>query len=160
MKMTLTAPAGFLAAMLLAVAPAHSAGHPSTQDDWYEATAIVQAIELPRIPNRDYTITDFGARSGANRDALPAILAAIAKAHVDGGGRVVIPKGNWFSKGPIHLKSRVNLHISEGATVLFSADPKDYLPAVRTRWEGTEMYGYSPLIYARDVEDVAITGKG
>jgi polygalacturonase len=162
MRLSFNPSAGALAliSLLFAAAGAQSAGHPSTQDDWYEASAIIQAIQPPQIPNRDYNITDFGARSGGNRDALPAILAAIDKAHEDGGGRVIIPKGNWFSKGPIHLKSRINLHISEGATLLFSPEPKDYLPAVLTRWEGTEMYGYSPLIYGRDVEDVAITGKG
>jgi polygalacturonase len=31
---------------------------------------------------------------------------------------------------------------------------------VETRWEGTRVLSYPPLIYARDVEDVAITGSG
>ncbi len=137
-----------------------SEGHPDTQEDWFKASEIVQAVQPPQIPDRDYVITDFGARSGARRDSREAIHAAIDKAHEEGGGRVVIPKGTWLSKGPIHLKSRINLHVSEGATVLFSPDPEDYLPAVFTRWEGIEMYGYSPLIYARDVEDVAVSGKG
>lgn len=131
--------------------------HDDTQADWNKASDIVQAVQPPQIPNRDYLITDFDAKRG---DARPAIMAAIEQASADGGGRVIIPKGKWESHGPIHLKSRINLHISEGATLLFSTEPEDYLPAVLTRWEGTEMYGYSPLIYAYQVQDVAVTGKG
>jgi polygalacturonase len=132
----------------------------STQVDWNQVTQILQDIQRPSIPNRDYRITDFGAAGNGRDDARPAIMAAIEKAHADGGGRVILPKGTWLSKGPIHLKSRINLHIVEGATLLFSPDPEDYLPMVLTRWEGTEMYGYSPLIYAHKVEDIAVTGKG
>lgn len=131
--------------------------HDDTQADWNKASEIVQAVQPPNIPNRDYLITDFDAKRG---DARPAIMAAIEQASADGGGRVIIPEGQWESHGPIHLKSRINLHISEGATLLFSPEPEDYLPAVLTRWEGTEMYGYSPLIYAYQVQDVAVTGKG
>ncbi|WP_286875340.1 glycoside hydrolase family 28 protein, partial [Marinimicrobium sp. UBA4509] len=131
--------------------------HDDTQADWNKASEIVQAVQPPNIPNRDYLITDFDAKRS---DARPAIMAAIEQASADGGGRVIIPEGKWESHGPIHLKSRINLHISEGATLLFSPEPEDYLPAVLTRWEGTEMYGYSPLIYAYQVQDVAVTGKG
>jgi polygalacturonase len=87
-------------------------------------------------------------------------VAAIEKASAEGGGRVVIPKGRWYSKGPIHLKSGIELHVAREAYLLFSPDPADYLPVVPTRWEGTELRGYSPLIYAYKVRDVAITGHG
>jgi polygalacturonase len=132
----------------------------SPTGDWAMAEEIVKKIELPRIPMRDFVITDFGAKSGQKDDARPAILAAIAKASSEGGGRVVIPAGSWLSNGPIHLKSKIDFHVAEGATLLFGPEPKDYLPAVLTRWEGTELYSYSPLIYAFEVHDVAITGKG
>jgi polygalacturonase len=72
---------------------------------------------------------------------------------------VVVPAG-VFLTGPIHLKSGVNLHVAEGATVRFSRDPAAYLPVVRTRWEGVELMGYSPLVYAYGQRDVAVTGKG
>lgn len=133
---------------------------PSTTANWPTADAIVQSIQLPIIPARDYVITDFGAQPGSHTDALPAIIAAINKAASEGGGRVIIPKGHWLSNGPIHLASKIELHIAEGATLLFSPDPEHYLPVVLTRWEGTELYSYSPLIYAFEVHDVAITGKG
>lgn len=129
-------------------------------DDWARAQEIVRGIRLPEIPDRDYPITDFGARAGGTADARPAILAAIKKASAEGGGRVVIPPGKWLSRGPVHLASRINLHVSEGATLLFGPEARHYLPVVLTRWEGTEVHGYSPLIYAFEVSDVAVTGKG
>ena len=128
--------------------------------DWGLVNTIVKRIELPRIPPREYRVERVTDASGAPGDARPAILAAIEKVAAGGGGRVVLAKGTWRSDGPIHLKSRIDLHLEEGAILLFSPDPAHYLPVVKTRWEGTEVLGYSPLVYARDVEDVAITGPG
>jgi polygalacturonase len=113
----------------------------------------------PRIPAAVFDIRDFGAQAGGVAKATHAFRQAIAKASAAGGGTVLVPPGKWLT-GPIHLKSRINLHVSEGAELLFSQDFADYLPPVLTRWEGQEMYGYSPLVYARDCEDVAITGAG
>lgn len=76
-----------------------------------------------------------------------------------GGGRVVIPEGTWIS-GPIHLHSNVELHLCDNAVISFSDIPEDYLPVVFTRWEGIECYNYSPLIYAKDCENVSVTGNG
>ncbi len=121
---------------------------------------IVASIELPDIPERDFNIVDFGAAEGGEQDARPAILAAIARASSQGGGRIVVPKGLWLSEGPVVLRSNIELHLADGARLLFGERAEHYLPAVLTRWEGTELYGYSPLIYARDVHDVAITGSG
>lgn len=129
-------------------------------DDWARAEEVVQAIQLPEIPDRDYLITDFGAQAGSTNDARPAIEAAIHKASSEGGGRIVVPPGTWLCRGPIHLASQINLHVAEGALLLFSPEARHYLPLVLTRWEGTELYSYSPLIYGFEVEDVAITGKG
>lgn len=76
-----------------------------------------------------------------------------------GGGTVVVPKGEWKS-GAIHLKSNITLHMEDGAVIVFSEKYEDYLPVVFTRWEGTECYNYSPLIYAKDCENISITGNG
>lgn len=42
----------------------------------------------------------------------------------------------------------------------FSNDPNDYVPFVRTRWEGLDVINYRPLIYAFEETNIAITGKG
>jgi polygalacturonase len=72
---------------------------------------------------------------------------------------VVVPEGVWPT-AKIHLKSKVNLHVSKGAILLFSENPADYLPAVHTTWEGLECYNYSPLVYAYECENVALSGEG
>jgi polygalacturonase len=54
----------------------------------------------------------------------------------------------------------VNLHVAKGATVRFKTSPDAYLPLVFTRWEGIELFNYSPLIYAFEQEDIAVTGEG
>jgi polygalacturonase len=141
-----------LAAALLVALPAHA-----ETDDWAKAHAMADAIEAPRIPKREVVVR---GKADGKTDLRPAIQAAIARASRAGGGRVLLGPGVWFSKGPIRLASRIELHMAAGATLLFSPEPADYLPAVKTRWEGTEVFTYSPLIYAAGVEDVAITGPG
>lgn len=89
---------------------------------------------------------------------FPGIQAAV-DACAAGGGVVVVPKGRWES-GPIHLYSNIHLQLEDGAVISFSSRPEDYLPVVFTRWEGMECYNYSPLIYARDCENISITGGG
>ncbi|UCS95008.1 glycoside hydrolase family 28 protein [Echinicola marina] len=118
------------------------------------------SIKVPdfSLTNR-YVITDFGAEKGDKMANSQAIATAISAANSNGGGTVVIPEGEWLT-GKVHLKSNVNLHLEKGATLLFSGDPKDYLPAVQTTWEGMECFNYSPLIYAFGCENVAITGEG
>jgi polygalacturonase len=132
----------------------------SVQNDWNLAAQIIQTVQRPSIPAKDYVITQYGAVDNGKNDVRPAIMKAIEAASKNGGGRVVLPSGTWYSKGPIHLKSNIELHVVEGATLLFSPNPQDYLPVVLTKWEGTEVYNYSPMIYACNVHDVAITGKG
>ncbi|NUP45967.1 MAG: glycoside hydrolase family 28 protein [Catenulispora sp.] len=123
------------------------------------ADRIVHAIRRPRIPRRDFPITRFGAVGDGVTDDTAAIAAAIQEAAACGGGRVVVPAGTWAT-GPIHLASRIELHVAEGATLLFGTDPAAYLPAVLSRWQGIELMNYSPLIYARGASDVAVTGSG
>jgi len=126
---------------------------------WAAMPAILARIRPPKFPARDFPITNYGARAGGDFDNTSAIRDAIEACARAGGGRVVVPAG-VFLTGAIHLKSNVNLHVSEGATLRFSTDPAKYLPAVYTRWEGTELMNYSPLIYAFEQQNIAVTGKG
>jgi unsaturated rhamnogalacturonyl hydrolase len=121
-----------------------------------EEAAILARIAPPQFPDRDFPITDFGAP--ADGDAGDAIAKAIAACTQAGGGRVVVPPGRWRT-GAIRLESNVNLHVAEGATLAFDPDPKRY-PLVTTHWEGMECRNFSPLIYAADATNVAVTGGG
>jgi unsaturated rhamnogalacturonyl hydrolase len=126
---------------------------------WNTAEQILARIKAPEFPNRDFVITDFGAKEGGKKDCTAAIRKAIDKCNSKGGGRVIVPEGTYLT-GAIHLKSNVNLHLEKGATLLFKTEPDAYLPVVFTRWEGIECMNYSPFIYAFEQENIAVTGEG
>lgn len=111
------------------------------------------------FPDRVFNIVDYGAQAGGEFNNTTAIRDAIKACHASGGGKVVVPAGTWLS-GPIHFKSNVNLVLEENAIISFSDHPTEYLPAVMTSWEGLECYNYSPLVYAFECENIAISGKG
>jgi polygalacturonase len=128
-------------------------------DPWERLPGIVAAIQAPVFPARDFPVTQFGAKADGSTDATAAIRAAIEACAKAGGGRVVVPAGDYLT-GALHLKSGVNLHLAKGATLRFSTDPAAYLPVVKTRFEGVELMNYSPLIYAYGQRNIAITGEG
>ena len=131
-----------------------------TEEGWNKVTEIMKNIQAPQFPDTLFNILDFGAKDDISFNSLPAILEAINNCNTSGGGKVVIPQGTYFIKGSIFLKSNVNLHLEKGARLEFSTDANDYLPMVLTKWEGTECFNYSPLIYAYQSTNVAITGNG
>ncbi|MDR8393342.1 glycoside hydrolase family 28 protein [Aliifodinibius sp. S!AR15-10] len=134
-------------------------GEQSTANPWQQAEQIKAAITVPEFPDTTFNIADYGAVEGGETKNTEAFRKAIAAAHEAGGGKVLVPEGTFLT-GAIHLQSNVNLHLAEGATILFSRDPADYLPVVFTRWEGMELMNYSPFIYANGEENIAITGNG
>ena len=127
---------------------------------WQMADEIRAAVQAPTFPDATFSVMDHGASADGKTDDLPAFQAAIAACHTAGGGKVQVPAGEYFLQGPIHLQSNVNLHLEKDALVRFSNQPADYLPVVFTRWEGVELMNYSPLIYAFEAENIAITGAG
>ena len=126
---------------------------------WDQLNEIVSSITLPEFPDQTFNIIDYGAVGDGITDCTDAFKNAIDKCSKNGGGKVIVPEG-VFLTGSIHLKSNINLHISENAVVKFSKDKNKYLPVVFTRWEGVECMNFSPLIYAYEQENIAITGKG
>lgn len=145
---------------LIAMAVAVFATACNPADEWALARKIEQQIYEPEFLAADYRVTDYGAVPDGRTDALPAILQAMTDCSRNGGGRVVLPAGKYFCKGTVRMMSNCNLHFEDGAELIFSTDEKDYLPCVLTRWEGTEVFNYSPMIYAYNVMNIAITGKG
>ena len=128
----------------------------ASADNWAGAARVLERIQAPTFPDRDFNITDFGAQ--VDSDSTVAIRAAIDACHEAGGGRVIIPEGRWLT-GALFLRSNVNLHLNEGATLEWTFNLDAY-PLVFTRWEGIECMNFSPLIYAYEQENIAITGKG
>lgn len=170
----------------------HAAQAAASSDPWRRAQHIIDVFAKPLpFPERDFPITDFGGRpcqvvmvaglvemrrrgelqtpAPQSPDAYPAIRAAIAAAHQAGGGRVLIPSGNWYCKGPIVLLSHVHVHLAAGAHVFFSASPQDYArdgdydcgangKLVLSRWQGNDCLNFSPMVYARGQRNIALTG--
>jgi polygalacturonase len=121
--------------------------------------AILARIQAPEFRKRDFDGTRFGARGDGSMNCAGSIRKAIDACSEAGSGRVIVPPG-VFLTGAIRLKTGVNLHVSEGATLRFGRDPKDYLPVVFSRLEGMECMNYSPFLYAFEQMNIAITGGG
>lgn len=142
---------------LLAIAPFCAAM--TDEEGWKQMPKILERISPPVFANQDFDIMKYGAKGNGDSDCTEAFRKAITACSEAGGGRVVVPAG-VFLTGAIHLKSNVNLHVTKDAVISFFTTPEDYLPAVYTRFEGTECLNYSPLIYAYGQENIAITGSG
>lgn len=120
-------------------------------------------FDMPRFketsfPDYSRSITEFGAEAGGIFKNTEVFKKAISEVNSRGGGRVVIPRGIWLT-GPIELKSNINLHLEDGALLLFSRDFDDY-HLVETSFEGLNTVRNISPIYANNVENIAITGKG
>jgi polygalacturonase len=118
----------------------------------------IPKIEISNFPDKKYFIADFGAIANGRNKNTKAINNAILSCSNNGGGTVVIPKGVWLT-GPIVLQKNVNLHLDEGALVVFSCDFNDY-QLVKTFFEGWVCYLCQSPISARNIENFTITGQG
>lgn len=121
------------------------------------------AFELPRIYSphfrRDtFNILNYGAIADGMTLNSAAINNAISECAKQGGGTVLIPRGS-FVTGPIMLKSNINLHLAEGALVIFTPDFDQY-PLVVSTFEGVEAARCQSPVTAENIENIAITGKG
>ncbi|MGH9645067.1 MAG: glycoside hydrolase family 28 protein, partial [Terriglobales bacterium] len=165
------------------------------------ATRIISSLRHlteAAFPAASFPVTHYGARecrviaqinpytgalvsppsAGAERtaapdsfDCRPAFLAAIAACSAAGGGRVLVPAGNWYCAGPIVLRSHVNFHLAARCTVYFSPRPRDYAkdgpfdcgPNGRLyycRWQGNDCLNFGSPVYARNATRIALTGEG
>ena len=131
----------------------------STLVGWNQLKTVLAQIKAPVFPAKDFSIFNYGAKGDGTTDCTEAFKKAIDACNKAGGGRVVVPDGDFLT-GAIHLKSNVNLFLSDKATIKFSIDPNKFLPVVFTRFESTECYNYSPLVYAIGQQNIAVTGKG
>jgi len=98
-------------------------------------------------------IKDLGAVGDGKTNNTAIFNKAIPK-----DSKIVVPPGIYLT-GPIRLRTGVDLHLEKDAVIVFSDDFTLFSP-VKSRWEGVECFGYSPCIYAENLQDVSITGTG
>ena len=104
-------------------------------DQFYENVPFrMDKVVLPSIPDHTVYLTDFGGVGDGMTSNTKAFAEAINTLSQKGGGKLVVPRGIWIT-GPIHLKSKINLHLSEGALIYFSDDYEEY-PLIETYYEG------------------------
>jgi len=115
-------------------------------------------LKAPVFPKYSVKLTDFGAVGDGvtmNTDAFSKAFEALEK---KGGGKLIVPAGVWYT-GPIVLKSNVNLHLEQGALILFNPD-FDLYPLVNTVFEGLDTKRCQSPISGYGLTNVAITGEG
>ncbi|HXB32383.1 MAG TPA: glycoside hydrolase family 28 protein [Puia sp.] len=148
--------------LMIGLALSLAATHPADAQDaaknisWYieHCPFPIKAPILPTFPDKNFTITDFGAIPDGHTLNTEAFRKAITACSAAGGGRVIVPSGNWLT-GPIMLLSHVNLYLAADAVVQFTGDHTQY-PMTATN-NGAVVT--APL-FAEGVEDIAITGDG
>lgn len=122
---------------------------------------ILKQIERPDIPDREFPACLFGVVPDSGAVQTQALQQAIDAISREGGGRLMLP-GGIIRTGALELKSRVELHLQDRESVLsfVNENPQIHYPVVFSHWEAAPCYNFSPLIYACDAHDIAVTGEG
>jgi polygalacturonase len=116
------------------------------------------ADETARKPGA-LSVRDFGAAGDGVTLDTKALQDAIDTCARGGGGTLHFPAGTYLS-GTLFLKSRVTLHLDAGATLRGSRDLRDYPSTVPALRSYTDNYTERSLIYAENVDQIGIAGRG
>lgn len=144
--------------LLLAQHGAFGTGLFSSTED--AIAAIEGRIYEPTFRPVSYSVSDYGALGDGKSDDLNAFKAAINAANLAGGGTVETSDSTtYYLEGPLDLLSNVQLRLGSETTVKWSSDPKHY-GSVLTKFEGTEVFNYSPLMRAYLASNVSVVGAG
>ncbi|MCK5851879.1 hypothetical protein KAH27_02510, partial [bacterium] len=127
---------------------------------WSQVPQILNQIKPPTFPTNNVLLTDFGGKGDELTDNRKAFHDAINMLAQKGGGKIIVPKGDYLVDGPIVFKNNIHIEIQKNARVFFTTNAEKYLPLVKQRWEGIVIYNYSPLIYGYQLKNIAITGEG
>lgn len=154
-------------------------GEPVDNDPSTEQPSDVTPEPEPKPDPIEIWVMDepYGAKGDGVTDDRAAIQKAIDDAAAaPGGGIVYLNAGKTFCMGNILLRSNVELHFEDGAKILQSSDPMDFVDPLNgfavkelvfgqyvnpeIEWDAAAYYNY-PLIYAtKGTENIKITGKG
>ncbi len=115
-------------------------------------------VNRPVFPKNSVSITEFGGKGDGQTLNTKAFASAIETLSKKGGGTLNVPFGIWYT-GPIYFRNNINLHLAEGAVILFSSNYDDY-KLIKTSFEGLETYRCESPLMGRNLTNVAITGNG
>lgn len=110
---------------------------------------IVFIIMSSSVSAKEYTASFFGIKSNGTTNNTASIQQAIDYIHLHGGGTLVFYVGRYLT-GTIHLKTRVNIRLEEGAVLVGARSPYDYNHADST----------AALLVAEGQTDIKIYGEG
>jgi polygalacturonase len=113
---------------------------------------------LPKFANNEVNLLDCGGVGDGAVLNTEAFAKAIAKLSKNGGGKLIVPPGIWFT-GPIKFQSNINLYLERGALIRFSGDYKLY-PLIVSDTKGEKEVNSTSPIYGDNLENIAITGQG
>lgn len=122
-------------------------------------TVLALSMWTSQTSARDYNIMAYGAKTDTTKLSTKALQQAIDDCAKAGGGRVVVPTGQ-YKIGSIILRSGVHLYLEQGATLFGSTDLKDYLPVKSDYVSLRTQTSTIQLIYADKVKNVVIDGFG
>lgn len=106
-----------------------------------------------------FNITDFGAVGNGATVNTVAIQRTVDSCAHQGGGTVLIPPGD-FVTGSVRLFSNMEVRLEAGARLTGSPDNKDYLHQQDYGFDGMGAGSRTGILFARDAENIAITGEG
>lgn len=130
----------------------------SLQSQLPKAPFDMPKVAQVKIPAYTVQLTDFGAVGDGGSLCTEAFAAAMKALEKKGGGHLIVPSGIWLT-GPIQFVSNVDLHVEQGALVLFTTDYDAY-PEVTTIYEGNTSTRKMAPLWAYEVSNISITGPG
>lgn len=119
-------------------------------------------VELPQASKisasqKMVSIKDYGAVPDGKTLNTTAFQKAIDESSKSGNTVISVPAGIWLLS-PIELKSNITIQLNKGAVLQFTRDRSKF-PMLAKNAAGTDYFVMSP-IYARNIENVTITGEG
>ncbi len=105
-----------------------------------------------------FYIHEFEELVTEDRNWTEAFRTAVLKIRENGGGKLIIPSGTFFTRS-IQLTSNMELHLESGAVLHFTDDIENY-EIIDIEFEGVPMKMHMPCIYAKGEVNVAVTGYG
>lgn len=125
---------------------------------WAQVPFDMPEVATPVIPDYSVQLTDYGAIGDGGTLCTEAFGAAMKALEAKGGGHLNVPSGIWLT-GPIQFVANVDLHVEQGALVLFTTEYDAY-PEVTTIYEGNTSTRKMAPLWAYEVDNISITGPG